>query len=129
MSRDFLLIAEGEHTLGFADLVAQALNHWPGATFLEERDQTKGIWGALIIRQPPRQDLSLFLMSAGSDGSDRGINLDGAVETAAEFLAWLTSRPAFPSDSVVVWDWGPGPARLHPNMTSEKLLDILETYE
>lgn len=118
-------VAEGDFTFDGETLRADALAHWPGSTFARRTGPTAELSdGQLALPDDDHQAMLLVDLMAGG----KGLGVEGRESVAADFLAWLASRPGFPRDgSVVISDWTVGFFHLLPDMAAAEILAAHES--
>lgn len=112
-------VAEGDFVFDVEALVAEVQVNWPSCKFVRhtgERAETGH--GQIQLFDEHGGDLLLVNILTGGDG----LLLERSLETAAEFVAWLTGRGDFPDSGVVTTDWALDVMPLRPGMNAAELL-------
>ena len=114
---EYMVGATDGRTFDFDDIVAGATQHWQGSEFFPARGQQATVsYGQIEIPDG---------LNVGLLASRGGMVLDGAPDSAADFVAWLTTRSDFPdNESAVICNWASDLVPLRPNMTAEDLLAV-----
>ena len=111
-------VAEGDFVFDMAALVAEAQVNWPSCTFVRHAGERAATgYGQLQFLDEHGRDILLVNILTGGDG----LLLERSLETAAEFVAWLTWRGGFPDSGVVITDWSQDFLPLRPGMNAEEL--------
>lgn len=117
-------VPEGDFTFGWKMLSVDALAHWKGSEFtLRDESEFHISYGQLRLPDVEGRLLLLVEFLAG----DKGIGVEGPDPIAAEFFAWLASRPGFPTDgSVLITDWAVDFFHLLPGQGAAEILAVHE---
>lgn len=113
-------VAEGTFTFGWEALCADALAHWPGSGFTRgDESEAEVSYGQLRLPDADGRVALLVEFLA----HDTGLGVEGDDGLAAEFFAWLVSRPGFPTDgSVIITDWISDFFHLRPGLDAAEIL-------
>lgn len=115
-------VAEGNFTFDWERLCTDALADWSGSEFtLSEGPRAETSHGQLRLPDAEGRVALLVDFLTG----DKGVGIEGDDGLAAYFLAWLVSRPGFPTDgSVLVTDWAFDLFPLRPGITVAEFLAV-----
>ncbi|NCT91941.1 hypothetical protein GXB85_13415 [Cellulomonas sp. APG4] len=115
---DVLIASTGSYRFDIDALQAAASSRWPG---MRRFDGAGSGDGQLQHVGADNRLLDVTSLRAG-----HGLGVEGDPERVAEFMAWLTTQPGFPSDgSIEVYNWALDIMHLAPGAQVGELLASL----